>query len=296
MVPIQLNERQGTLVTTLLVLGTIVLAAVAIYIVASASSRFGDIILIFFLAWLLAFILSPIVTRLDRRSRPAAGRGDGPRLRGARSRRSSCSSSPRRRPGELDRRVRRERPALREELPRILALAGTARRDSASRSTSSPRPNDILRGLPEYAGQLVGPLQQLAVASLGAIGNVLLVLILSLYMVVDRDQISAFLFRLVPPSRRARPLLERASPARSAGSSAARRSSASCTRPWRSDERRPRSAVHGRHDSALRRPHGDPVLRALRRLGAAGPRRDPHKARRHARPRSSSWASAGCSS
>src|SRR6185295_5436677 len=64
MLPIQLNERQGTLVTTLLVLGTIVLAAMVIFIAANVFYAFGDTILIFFLAWLLAFILSPIVTRL----------------------------------------------------------------------------------------------------------------------------------------------------------------------------------------------------------------------------------------
>ncbi|MGZ8438549.1 MAG: AI-2E family transporter, partial [Candidatus Limnocylindrales bacterium] len=48
--------------------------------------------------------------------------------------------------------------------------------------------------------QLVVPLQQFAVASLGAVGTMLIVFFLSIYMVVDRDQIVAFLFRLVPPT------------------------------------------------------------------------------------------------
>ena len=64
MQPFQLNERQGSLLTALLVLGIVVLASAAIWIVATAFFAFGDTILIFFLAWLLAFILSPLVTRL----------------------------------------------------------------------------------------------------------------------------------------------------------------------------------------------------------------------------------------
>src|SRR5439155_12069120 len=51
--------------------------------------------------------------------------------------------------------------------------------------------------------QLAQPLQQLAVASLGAIGNLLLVVVLSLYMVADRDRMVAFLFWLVPTGYKA---------------------------------------------------------------------------------------------
>ncbi|HEY7130991.1 MAG TPA: hypothetical protein VH440_02010, partial [Candidatus Limnocylindrales bacterium] len=66
MLPTQLNDRQGTLVTALLVLGTAVLALVLIGMLASIFYGFGDVILIFFLAWLLAFILSPVVAALTR--------------------------------------------------------------------------------------------------------------------------------------------------------------------------------------------------------------------------------------
>ena len=45
---------------------------------------------------------------------------------------------------------------------------------------------------------LAQPLQQIAVASLGAIGNLLLVVVLSLYMVADRERLIAFGFWLVP--------------------------------------------------------------------------------------------------
>ncbi len=57
-----------------------------------------------------------------------------------------------------------------------------------------------MSNLDQIAGALVAPLQQFAVASLSAVGTMLIVFFLSIYMVVDRDQIVAFLFRLVPPS------------------------------------------------------------------------------------------------
>jgi predicted PurR-regulated permease PerM len=77
--------------------------------------------------------------------------------------------------------------------------------------------DDILNGIANYAGQLVGPVQQVAVASIGAMGSLVLVLILSLYMVVDRDQIQTFLFTLVPKSRQSEARLLERSVSRSFG-------------------------------------------------------------------------------
>ncbi len=48
----------------------------------------------------------------------------------------------------------------------------------------------------------IAPLQSIAVASIGAVGTGLIVFFLSIYMVVDRDAILAFMLRLVPPSRK----------------------------------------------------------------------------------------------
>jgi predicted PurR-regulated permease PerM len=75
----------------------------------------------------------------------------------------------------------------------------------------------FLDNLATYAIQLAGPVQQLAVASIGALGSLLLVLILSLYMVVDRDAIMSFFFRLVPPTRTDEARLLERSVARSFG-------------------------------------------------------------------------------
>ena len=57
-----------------------------------------------------------------------------------------------------------------------------------------------LGNLDQIAGALVAPLQQIAVASLSVIGTLLIVFFLSIYMVLDRDAVLAFLFRIVPPS------------------------------------------------------------------------------------------------
>ncbi len=57
----------------------------------------------------------------------------------------------------------------------------------------------VVANLQEWALQLVGPLQSLAFASIGVLGNILILMILSIYIAVDRKAITAFLYRLVPP-------------------------------------------------------------------------------------------------
>src|SRR3954453_20280141 len=63
---LSLSDRQHRWLYAVLVLGAIVLAMVAVSIAASVFFAFGDVILVFFLAWLLAFILSPVVAGLVR--------------------------------------------------------------------------------------------------------------------------------------------------------------------------------------------------------------------------------------
>ena len=93
-------------------------------------------------------------------------------------------------------------PQIRKDLPDDpqavagLAQLGRARPDRHRRPGATP----ILANLDVVAGALVQPLQQIAVASVSVIGTMLIVFFLSIYMVVDRDLILAFLFRIVPPS------------------------------------------------------------------------------------------------
>ena len=198
---LSLTDRQHRLLSAVLVLGTLVLAMVAVNLAASVFFAFGDIILVFFLAWLLAFILSPLVAGLVRLI-PVLPRIGAVVLvyavlvgaivlvvvlvAGALAQSIAAFVA--------------GVPTLRQQLPDIVApwqerlrALGLEQVDLVAQLQS------FLDNLATYAAQLAGPLQQLAVASLGAVGNLLIVLILSLYMVADRDAILSFFFRIVPP-------------------------------------------------------------------------------------------------
>ena len=172
----------------------------------------------------------------DRRRHPApaAGRRDGPRLQRASVRSSSSSSSSWRRARSPTRSPSSSRgvPDIQATLPAILAaVAGTGSNSlGLGQVDLVAQAQRVLGNLDQLAGALVGPLQQIAVASLSVLGTMLIVFFLSIYMVIDRDRILAFLFRLVPPGyRRRRASSRRRCRARSAGSCAARRSWASST-------------------------------------------------------------------
>jgi predicted PurR-regulated permease PerM len=216
---VRVTDRQRRWLTAVLVLGAIVLAMVAIELVATVFYAFGDIILVFFLAWLLAFILSPVVAGLTRLV-PILPRIGAVVLvyatmvgaivlvvvlvAGALAQSIAAFIA--------------SVPTLRGDLPQLLAPwqsrlngIGLDRVDLVAQAQS------FLDNIATYAAQLAGPVQQLAVASLGALGNLLIVLILSLYMVVDRDAILSFFFRVVPPSMKEEARLLETSIARSFG-------------------------------------------------------------------------------
>jgi predicted PurR-regulated permease PerM len=216
---VRVTDRQRRWLTAVLVLGAIVLAMVAIDLVATVFYAFGDIILVFFLAWLLAFILSPVVAGLTRLV-PILPRIGAVVLvyatmvgaivlvvvlvAGALAQSIAAFIA--------------SVPTLRGDLPQLLAPwqsrlngIGLDRVDLVAQAQS------FLDNIATYAAQLAGPVQQLAVASLGALSNLLIVLILSLYMVVDRDAILSFFFRIVPPSMKEEARLLETSIARSFG-------------------------------------------------------------------------------
>src|SRR3954452_1260671 len=216
---LSLSDRQHRWLYAVLVLGAIVLAMVAVDLAASIFFAFGDLILVFFLAWLLAFILSPVVAGLVRLI-PVLPRVGAVVLvyavlvgaivlvvvlvAGALAQSIAAFVA--------------GVPTLRQQLPEILApwqdrLQGLGLHQVALVSQGQ----SFLDNLATYAAQLAGPVQQLAVASLGALGNLLLVLILSLYMVVDRDAILSFFFRIVPPFWKEEARLLESSVARSFG-------------------------------------------------------------------------------
>jgi predicted PurR-regulated permease PerM len=216
---LSVTDRQQRWLTAVLVLGAIVLAMIAIETAATVFFAFGDVILVFFLAWLLAFILSPVVAGLTRLV-PILPRVGAVVLVYAALVGAIVlvvvlvAGALAQSIGDFIASV----PSLRNDLPQLLATwqdrldqLGLKQVDLVAQASA------FLDNLADYAVQLAGPVQQLAVASLGALGNLLIVLILSLYMVVDRDAILSFLFRLVPPSGKEEARLLERSVARSFG-------------------------------------------------------------------------------
>ena len=109
-------------------------------------------------------------------------------------------------------------PELRTQLPTTLLPWQQRLNDLGfTQIELTEQANIFLNNLNRYAEQLAGPLQQFAVASLGALGNLILVLVMSLYMVIDRDRIMSFFFRVVPPAFKDQARLLETSVARSFG-------------------------------------------------------------------------------
>ena len=213
------GTRERRLLSAILVLGTIVLFFAAVNMAAAAVGFFGDILLTFFLAWLLAFIISPVVTRI------VAWIPRLPRVLAtvlvytvivallvfivlviAQALSNSITQ------------FASSIPQLRGDIRTIVAPLqgwldgiGLGQVDVATQAVA------IIDNIDVVAGQLIVPLQSIAVASVGALGTMLIVFILSIYMVIDRDAILAFLYRLVPPSYAEEARLLQTSVARSFG-------------------------------------------------------------------------------
>jgi len=219
MIDIRPSGRERRLLGAILVLATIVLFFVAISLIAQAVFFFGDVLLAFFLAWLLAFIISPLVSRV------AADIPGLPRALAtvlvytlivvvlvvlvlviaqalATSIAQFVESIPR---------IRADLPSIVAPIQAWLDSIGLGQVNIGTQITA------VLDNIDKIAGALIAPLQSVAVASIGAVGTMLIVFVLSIYMVVDRDMIMAFLFRLVPPSYAEEALLLQSSVARSFG-------------------------------------------------------------------------------
>ena len=196
------GSRERRLLTAILVLGTIVLFFAAVSMAGAAIGFFGDILLTFFLAWLLAFIISPVVTRI------VAVIPRLPRVLAtvlvysaivallvfivlviAQALSNSITQ------------LIASLPQIRADIGTIVApLQGWLSGIGLGQVDLATQARAILENLDGIAAQLIVPLQSIAVASVGAIGTMLIVFILSIYMVIDRDAIMTFLYRLVPPS------------------------------------------------------------------------------------------------
>ena len=219
MMDIRPSGRERRLVGAILVLGTMVLFFVAVNLVGSAVGYFGDILLSFFLAWLLAFIISPIVARI------AAAIPGLPRVVAtvvvytiivaalivlllvvAQALATSISQ------------FAASIPNIRSDLPGIVApIQGWLDSIGLGQVDVAAQAQVLLDNFDDVAASLIVPLQSFAVASIGAVGMTLIIFFLSIYMVIDRDQIMAFIFRVVPPSYAEEARLLQTSVARSFG-------------------------------------------------------------------------------
>ena len=216
---LELTYRQRRWLDALLVLAALALGFVVLGFAADVFFYFGDIILVFFLAWLLAFILSPVVGRLTVAipflPRVVAVILVYAVLLGTLLLVTVLAA------GALATSIRdfvASVPTLQTQLPQIVA-PWQRRLDNVGleQVRLADQAQIFIGNLNVYAEQLREPLQQVAVASLGAIGNLVLVLILSLYIVIDRDRILSFLFRVVPPGFKDQARLLETSVARSFG-------------------------------------------------------------------------------
>ena len=197
----QLTDREHRWLTSLLILGTVAVGFVVMYFVTALLAYFNDVIMVFFLAWLLAFILSPVARALLRLF---------PRLPKAlavlivygllivvvvagvlmlaqqlySSISTLVSNWPT--PDHLE-------TILQPWQDRLDSL-GLGQIHLADQTSNA------LDNVKSGADQLLKPLGDVAIASLGIFGNVLFVFFLSLYMAVDRERIVRFIFRLVPPA------------------------------------------------------------------------------------------------
>jgi len=200
MTSFEFDERQRRWVDALLILATIIAFIVAVGLVGGVLFAFGDVILTFFLAWLIAFMIAPLASGLVRLI---------PRLHRAvavvvvyvllflvilgllfvitdtlvKSINEFIASIPR----------------IRQDLPEILAPFQQWIDALGLSINIEVQLQEILRAIQASAVDVLGPLQEIAVAGIGVMGNVLIILILSLYIAVDRVNILNFLLRLVPP-------------------------------------------------------------------------------------------------
>jgi predicted PurR-regulated permease PerM len=199
--PIELSDRQRRLLDAILILGVLALAFVVAGFATTVFYAFGDILLLFFLAWLLSFALQPLINGVHRLAPrlPQAGAVIvvyltivGALLAVLIQASASLGTS-------INQFIQ-DAPNLQDQLRGILSEVQARLATYGFAVDLVNQATDIVNNLQTWAGQLVGPLQSIAVASIGVLGNVLILVILSIYISIDREDIGAFLLRLVPPS------------------------------------------------------------------------------------------------
>ena len=195
-----LTERQRRLLDAVLILGVVALAFVVINFTSTVFSAFGDIVLVFFLSWLLSFALLPVINLVAKVPRVPQSAAVivvylaivavllAILIQVSAALAISIGDFI-----DQSATIEQQLVALLADLQDRLAALGL----SVDLKGQAPQ---IIANLNDLAGQLREPLQSIAVASIGIFGNILILVILSIYIAIDREDISAFLYRLVPPA------------------------------------------------------------------------------------------------
>ncbi|HEX7490270.1 MAG TPA: AI-2E family transporter [Candidatus Limnocylindrales bacterium] len=199
--PFGLSPRDHRWLSALLILATLAIGFVVVDYVGKWVAFFSDVIMVFFLAWLLAFILSPVASGLVRLV-PRLPRSvavilaytllivllAGAIVLVAQQLYSSLNGLVDQVPDDAH-----LRNFLAPYQNRLNSLG-------AGQINLYDQSKLLLTNAKDGAGQLAKPIGEIAIASLGVFGNLLFIFFLSLYMAVDKERISRFLFRLVPPN------------------------------------------------------------------------------------------------
>jgi predicted PurR-regulated permease PerM len=194
-----LSPRERRWLEVVLVLGSIALFFVVVGQLASAWTLFSDLILTFFFAWLLGFILEPIAAWLARfvprviavtiAYGAVAIAAFGLVVVAASALFASTTE------------FLKNLPQFQQDLVALMQPVGDWLRSLGFDQVNiSTQIGSILSTLATQAQNLLGPLQDVAVASVGFIGNLLIVFFLAIFISIDRAAIGSFLLRLVPPA------------------------------------------------------------------------------------------------
>jgi len=201
---IHLPESERRWLRAVLILGTFVLALVLLAQLATILTFFSDILLVLLMAWLFAFMISPLVS-LILRAAPRLPRVAvvaaiyialalavvWVTLGVAGSLATSITS--------VVAFIQTDPTTLQARLHEILGPLQNALNSLGFRLELVPSTQEILNGIANLGGELAKPLADLALFSLGLLANLLIVVFLSLFIVLDKDRIVAYLNRLVPP-------------------------------------------------------------------------------------------------
>ncbi len=196
----QLPESERRWLRALLVLGTLAVALLLIGEVGSVILNFSDILVILGLAWLLAFIVSPLVDVITRNV-PAVPRTSvvvavyillfvliviviglivGTIATGIRSFADAL-------------------PKFQSELPATLKPWQDQLSSLGIQVDVQNIASTGIQQLGTFAGTLATQLGTIALSTFSIVGNVVIIVFLSVFIVIDKGRMVAFLNRLVPP-------------------------------------------------------------------------------------------------